>query len=420
MEAHKHEVMNNVESVKTMGSGEREVLTLRSKLIELYIFIINFRVPTFAFRSVRSVITQLSYIGILLWAAWLVSNGEMTAGTIALIAQWTMLATQDIIAITGFETRLADGLAAVEKFAHTINLKSSLQIQTTPLPFPKSTSIEFNNVSFRYDTWEEIDEDETVESSTPLLLKNLSLHIPQGKTTAFVGPSGSGKSTIIRLLLRYFDPEKGEIKIGDTPLTHIDTEEYYRHVGYIPQQIELFSGTLRDNITYGHPHPESLTDEAIHIAMERSRITDFSERLSEGLETKIGEDGVKLSGGERQRVAIARAIVKNPDIYIFDEATSSLDSKSESAIQTALKDISQGKTTLIIAHRLSTIVGADTIVVIEKGHIVAQGTHSELIHHSPLYFDLVKTQLSTLLEAQLGHLEEGQMLSVMKDLQLIP
>lgn len=419
MEAHKHEVIHNIESVKTTGLEKKEIGVIKEKLLKIFTFVLQFRIPLFTFRTIRSILTQLIYIGVLVWSAWLVTHGAMTAGTIVLLAQWTATATQDIIAITGFETRLADGLAALEKLANTVSLKSSLKPVISPLPFPNKTSIEFDNVSFRYDAWEEIDEEEETTTQSKLLLKDLSLSIEEGKTIAFVGPSGSGKSTLIRLLLRYFDPEKGEIRIGGAPLTQLDPEDYYKHIGYIPQQIELFSGTLRENIAYGHPHPEAITSEEFEVVMERSRIMDFAERLTEGLDTKVGEDGVKLSGGERQRVAIARALIKNPSIFIFDEATSSLDSKSESAIQEAIKDISQGKTTLVIAHRLSTIVRADTIVVIENGRVVAQGKHTDLIKHSKLYFELVKTQLSSLLEAQTGHLSEEKTLSIMRDLQLI-
>ncbi len=233
-------------------------------------------------------------------------------------------------------------------------------------------------------------------SSNSELFSKLSLVIPQGKKTAFVGSSGSGKSTILKLLLRTYTYSNGSIIFGTNELKNIDASYLREHIGYVEQHVELFDDTIKENILISVP--ENYKKEAegqLEGVAKQTRITEFYHRLGkEKFETVIGERGVKLSGGERQRIGIARAIIKNPDILIFDEATSALDTENESKVMEAINEVSRNKTTIIIAHRLSTVRNADKIIVMDKGQVVGEGTHSELMQSNALYQNLVAHQLS--------------------------
>jgi ATP-binding cassette, subfamily B, heavy metal transporter len=245
-------------------------------------------------------------------------------------------------------------------------LKAEPDIKDCSNPKPVSTGkmhISFENIDFAYVQERQI-------------LKDISLDIHEGQTVALVGESGSGKSTITRLLFRFYDVNKGSIKLNGLDIRSLSQAELRRLIAVVPQDTVLFNDTLEYNIRYGKI--ESTIHE-VHEAINNAHLNHFIEQLPQGLETAVGERGLKLSGGEKQRVAIARALLKNPKIFIFDEATSSLDSHTEKEIQHNLMEISKGKTTLIIAHRLSTIVNADQILVMGRGSIVERGTHSELL-----------------------------------------
>lgn len=221
------------------------------------------------------------------------------------------------------------------------------------------------------------------------ILKNLSFTIPGGQRVALVGPSGAGKSTITKLLLRMYDVSTGAIKIDGQDIAKVTQDSLREAIAFVPQEPVLFHRSLMDNIRYGR---RSATDEEVIAAAKKAHCHEFIEGLSDGYNTFVGERGIKLSGGERQRVAIARAILKNSPILVLDEATSSLDSESESLIQDALETLMQGKTVIVIAHRLSTIMKMDRIVVLEDGRVVADGTHDELLKEEGLYHKLWSIQ----------------------------
>jgi ABC-type multidrug transport system fused ATPase/permease subunit len=221
------------------------------------------------------------------------------------------------------------------------------------------------------------------------ILRDVSFKVSAGRTLGIVGSSGAGKSTIVRLLVRLYEPDQGTILMDGVPVSELSLQELRRLIAVVPQDTALFNDTIRYNIAIGRP---TSTQEEIEHAARLAQLHDFIMRLPEGYDTRVGERGVKLSGGERQRISIARAVLKHPRMYVFDEATSSLDSHTERGILSSIQEISKSSTTLIIAHRLSTVVHADNIIVLDKGTVVEQGNHVQLLERDGLYASLWQAQ----------------------------
>ena len=240
-------------------------------------------------------------------------------------------------------------------------------------------NIKFENVDFIY------------PNSEAKVLKNISLKVNKGEVVAFVGSSGSGKTTLVNMIPRFYDPVSGSIKINDIDIRDYSLKEFRGHIGMVPQETFLFSGTIAENISFGK---EGITREQIEEAAKMANAYNFIVDLEKGFETEVGERGVLLSGGQKQRIAIARALIQNPSIMILDEATSALDTESERLVQDALEKLMVGRTTFVIAHRLSTIVSADKIVVMEKGEIKEIGNHSELLMKGGIYTRLYNIQFN--------------------------
>ena len=279
-------------------------------------------------------------------------------------------------AISKASYAVKNGIAAAERVfevleqENTIDTKENALVKTT---FENEITIE--NINFRYG-------DENV-------LKNFSIKVPKGKTVALVGQSGSGKSTIANLLTRFYDVNEGSIKIDGTDIKDWNIHSLRSLMGLVTQDSILFNDTIKQNILIGKP---DATDEEIIEALKIANAYEFVKDLPFGIDTNIGDAGGKLSGGQKQRLSIARAVLKNPPIMILDEATSALDTESEKLVQVALENMMQNRTSIVIAHRLSTIQKADTIVVMQKGEIVEQGTHADLLAKDGMYAKLVSMQ----------------------------
>ncbi len=291
-----------------------------------------------------------------------------------------------------------ENASRIKRFVEFLGLSSDVKNAENPLRVPRFIGeIEFRDISFRYPTKPLMSDDgegnKTPKPERDFAVSEVSFTLEPGSLYALVGQSGFGKSTIKHLLVRSYDPTLGVVKIDGNPLMHLDLELMRSRIGVVDQEVPLLDRSLRENLLFLLPEGITRTDKEIWQACEMACIDKFAHRLENGLDTRIGERGVKLSGGERQRVAIARCILKSPDIFIFDEATSALDALNEDGIVRSIKEISKGKTTLMIAHRFSTILSADEIIVMDKGKIVGQGKHRDLYVSCKAYEQLVGPQI---------------------------
>ncbi len=338
----------------------------------------------------RAILRIIGKTSVVMLAIYLLYRGDYSLGALLTIYFWLSMAFEKMSVISDSARQILRNIAEIEEYNNMLKIPSWVNESSGVQKFEGlDRAITFRKVSFSYPR-------KDGSPSTYTVLKNVDLVIPKGKKIALVGHSGAGKSTIIQLIMRAYDPTKGSILIDDTPLPDMDIRSLRTKIGYVEQQVELFDNTLEYNILFGVPEKyKKQARKQLEEIARQSRIEQFYSRLGEKKwQTIIGEKGIKLSGGERQRVGIARALIKNPDILIFDEATSALDSENEKIIHEAMNDALVGRTGIIIAHRLSTVRDADIIVIMDKGKVVGQGTHEELMTTSPEYQNLVAHQLS--------------------------
>lgn len=284
---------------------------------------------------------------------------------------WPLTGMAEVIDL--FERAMASTRRILDLLAEPVYVHDQ---EGTALELPVKGDVRFEGVSFHY-------------PSSGAGIRDIDLHIPAGNTLALVGATGSGKSTLIKLMLRFYDPSHGRILIDGLPIRSASLASLRGAIGLVSQDVYLFEGTIRDNLVYGQP---DATDEQIIDAAKTAEAWSFIEALPEGLDTPVGERGVRLSGGQRQRLSLARALLKNPPILVLDEATSAVDNETEAAIQRSLKRIGHDRTVIMIAHRLSTIVDADTIAVLEQGKIIESGSHDQLLAEQGAYFAQWKVQ----------------------------
>lgn len=320
---------------------------------------------------VNEVLVGLILFGVIIYGGFQAAEGEMTAGQLGAFLTAFIMAYEPMKKLARLNNAIQMGLGATERIFNVLDSTADINNKEGAVALKSgSGDIIFENAQFKY------------ENAEDKAIKSLSFTAPAGKVTALVGPSGGGKTTILNLIPRFYDVLDGSIKIGDQDIRDVTIQSLRASIALVSQDITIFDATVAENIAYGKI---DATQEEIVAAAKAAAAHDFITEMDHGYDTQVGEDGVKLSGGQRQRISIARAILRDAPILLLDEATSALDNESEKAVQSALKELEKGRTTLVIAHRLSTIQDADQILVINNGEITERGTHEELLKNSILY-----------------------------------
>lgn len=375
------ETLRNVQLVKSLGLEKQEIDRLNAtnqKILGLELKKVKL-MRTYDF--IQGTLINLLRMGLMLLMFWLIYTGTISLGEFFSLLFYSFfifspLSSIGDVAIAYQEARAS--LAKLEDILKIPKAKTPKQAKT----LNEITHITFKNVSFGY------------TSGNQEAMQNVSLKINKGNTVAFVGPSGSGKSTTIKMIVGLYQPTEGDILFNDISLKDVDIINLRTRIGLVAQETQLFSGSIRENLLFVKPEA---TDQECITMLKAANVEDILERGGKGLDTKIGEGGLKLSGGEKQRLAIARALLRNPEILIFDEATSSLDSITEEAITQTIKEIEHKRPDLIrilVAHRLPTVMHADTIFVLEHGNLVESGTHEELLKAQGLYAAMWRQQMA--------------------------
>ncbi|MGA0405664.1 MAG: ABC transporter transmembrane domain-containing protein [bacterium] len=339
------------------------------------------RIRQRAFLIAIVMLLVLGSIGGMLWVGGQdVLAGRVTPGELAAFVFYALIVASSLGFLSEVIGDLQRAAGATERLMELLEAKSEITDPISPKSLPSLVrgSVEIDDLHFGY-------------SSRPdsLALQAVNLHIEPGMTMALVGPSGAGKSTLLELLLRFYDPLQGSIHFEGIDLRSLPLQELRRHIAFVPQQPTLFSANVWENLRYGQP---DASKEEMLAATRDANAEEFLNKLPQGFDSFLGEQGVRLSGGQRQRLAIARAILRDPKLLLLDEATSALDAESERMVQEALLRLMQERTTIVIAHRLATVIHADQIAVMDQGRVVALGTHQQLLRTSPLYSRLAELQ----------------------------
>ena len=318
---------------------------------------------------------QLYYFITIFGGIFLIIKGRMGVADLTTFILYVSVVLPPIDRLINFTEQFTQGVASFERFQEIMD--TSPDIVDNPEAKDLSVSngdIDYKDVCFSYSDGEE-----------EVVIQNLNMHIPGGKKVALVGESGAGKTTTVSLLARFYERNGGMISIDGTDINSVTQKSLHKSIGFVQQNIFLFDASIRENLRYGKP---DATDDELWEALELANLSEFVMSLPKGLDTQVGEHGTRLSGGQKQRLSIARVFLKNPPILVFDEATSSLDTESETLISSAFNALSKGRTSIVIAHRLSTVIDCDIIFVMEKGRVVEKGSHEELIAKKGLYYKL--------------------------------
>lgn len=373
------ESLRNIELVKSLGLTHQEVERLNKntyKILGLELTKVK-RIRSISFIQGTMVNTLRQVILFILM--WLIFRGEMDAGQLVTMQIFSFFVFGPLQEIGNILLSYREAEASLQNF-HNLMQKTPEREPANPLPLGRIETLSFRNVSFKHQT------------ASQKAINNISFNTRRGETLAFVGPSGSGKSTLMKLLVGLYRPQEGKILYNNLDENSLRFDDLRNQIGFVTQDTNLFSGTIRENLLFVNP---AATEEDVLEALTKASCLNLLERAEKGLDTMIGEGGLKLSGGEKQRLSIARALLRKPKLLLFDEATSALDSITEEEITNTIRDISSDgdQITILIAHRLSTIMHADRIYVLEKGDIVETGTHEELIEEKGLYYAMWRQQI---------------------------
>ncbi len=335
------------------------------------------------FHSSLTFSTDILYLVVLVAGGIFFFQKQIDAGEFTMYLLYINSFLQPLRKLISFFEQYQNGMTGFERIQEVFAVSPEEEPENAVTLDTTNGDITFQNVTFCY---------EEAEEDRKPVIEHLNLHIPQGKTVALVGPSGGGKTTLCHLIPRFYEISEGEILLDDVDIRKLSRQSLRSHIGMVAQDVFLFTGSIRENIGYGNL---DATEEEIIEAAKKANIHDYIMTLPDGYDTYVGERGVKLSGGQKQRISIARVFLKNPSILILDEATSALDNATEMLIQSALEELSKGRTTIVVAHRLSTIKNADEIVVLTDEGITERGTHEELLQKGGLYSELYQYQFKT-------------------------
>jgi subfamily B ATP-binding cassette protein MsbA len=371
------ETLNGVRVIKGFNAENQENKTFEKGVERLFLNVKKSLTATALITSSSTFLLGLASAGIMGIGGYFIMDNSMTYGEFISFTLFLGFMIAPIVQMSNIGSQLTEAMAGLDRTEELMNMpeEDNPEIRTIKLDKIKG-DIHFKNVSFSYEDNEEV-------------LHTISFEAPAGSVTALVGSSGSGKSTIAGLAATFLNPSKGKVFLDEVDLSMVNLSSFRSNLGVVLQDDFLYEGTIRENILF--PRSNATEDELLK-AVKGAYVNEFTDRFDEGLDTIIGERGVKLSGGQRQRISIARALLADPKIIILDEATSNLDTESESYIQKSLNELMKDRTTFVIAHRLSTIIKADQILVIEEGNIVERGKHDELIEKKGRYFDLYTYQ----------------------------
>lgn len=371
------ETLNGVRVIKGFNAEEQENKTFEAGVDRLYQNVKKSLTTTALMTSSSTFLLGMATVGIMGMGGYFIMHGSMTNGDLVSFLLFLGFMVAPIVQMSNIGSQLTEALAGLDRTQELMNMTEEDDPDVRHIMLREMQgNIIFDEVGFSYEDDKEV-------------LHDISFEANAGSVTALVGSSGSGKSTIAGLAATFLNPVSGKVTLDGKDLAQVNLSSFRRHLGVVLQDDFLYEGTIRENILF--PRPEA-TEEELQAAVNGAYVNEFTDRFDDGLETVIGERGVKLSGGQRQRISIARALLANPKIIILDEATSNLDTESESYIQKSLNVLMKDRTTIVIAHRLSTIQQADQILVIENGHIVERGKHAELLEIKGRYYELYTYQ----------------------------